>query len=198
MNKLPTINIKGSQYVKVSDRVIFFNENYPNGYIQTELISDWNSDIVVVKAIVVPDIKNPERKFIDYAQEKIGDSYINKTSALENCSTSAVGRALAYMGIGVIDSIASVDEITKAENRQSYASKMPYNTNKYQKGKIIHPQTEISKVGQLKEMLFKAGAKDEISALELIEKKSGIKLANMRELTEEKASLIFSMLVEPF
>ena len=39
---------------------------------------------------------------------------VNKTAALENASTSAVGRALGYMGIGVIESIASADEMAKA------------------------------------------------------------------------------------
>jgi transcriptional regulator NrdR family protein len=43
---------------------------------------------------------------------------VNKTAALENAETSAVGRALAMMGIGVIESIASVDEINKAHGSQ--------------------------------------------------------------------------------
>lgn len=118
MKKLPTVNIKGAQYTLVKDRVLAFNEMYPNGCIQTELMSEVGSDRVVMKAIVTPDCTNPERRFIDYAQETIGDGYINKTSALENCSTSACGRALAYMGIGVVDSIASVDEIVKATNQK--------------------------------------------------------------------------------
>ena len=59
----------------------------------------------------------PDRYFTGLSQEKVGDGYINKTSAMENSETSAVGRALAMMGIGVIDSIASVDEVRKAENR---------------------------------------------------------------------------------
>lgn len=115
--KSKAVSIKGKSYVQVSDRVVFFNENYPNGSITTKLITEPTSEIIVIKATVIPDCDKPERKFIDYAQEKVGDGYINKTSAMENCSTSAVGRALAYMGIGVIESIASVDEITKAENR---------------------------------------------------------------------------------
>lgn len=110
------VKIKNKSYVLVSDRVIYFNENYKDGYIQSQLIR-WEDDIIVVKATIVPDVSTPERKFVDYAQEKVGDGYINKTSALENACTSAVGRALAMMGIGVIDSIASVDEINKAENR---------------------------------------------------------------------------------
>lgn len=109
------VDIKGKKYVLVSDRILFFNANYPNGCITTELVSKPEDDMVVVKAVITPDTNKPERKFTDYSQATWGEGFINKTSALENCSTSAVGRALAYMGIGVIDSVASVDEIKKAE-----------------------------------------------------------------------------------
>lgn len=117
------VNIKGKKYVLVSDRVLYFNETHKEGSITTELVSDWNSQLVVVKATVRPDQSG--REFTGYAQEKVGDGFINKTSALENAETSAVGRALAMMGIGVIDSIASVDEINKANNR----AKMPAQPN---------------------------------------------------------------------
>ena len=107
------IDIKGKQYVLVSDRINYFNENYPNGSIQTILVSSDNSTYVV-KAVVTPDVEKTYRIFTGYSQAKIGQGMVNTTAALENCETSAVGRALAMMGIGVIDSIASVDEIKKA------------------------------------------------------------------------------------
>ena len=110
------IDIKGKDYVLVSDRVLFFNEEYPNGSIQTEIVK-YEDKHVLIKATITPDCSKPERFFTGYAQEIEGSTFINKTSALENAETSAVGRALAMMGIGVIDSIASVDEINKANNR---------------------------------------------------------------------------------
>ena len=113
-NKLKTIDIKGKAYVLVVDRVRAFNEGYLNGSITTELVSEPNSERVVIKATVIPDVKNMDRKFTGYSQALIGDGYINKTSALENGETSAVGRALALMGIGITDSFASADEIVKA------------------------------------------------------------------------------------
>jgi hypothetical protein len=113
-NKLPTVDIKGKDYVMVKDRVLYFNETFKNGSIVTEIISPIESQTVIVKAIVIPNVENPERKFIDFSQAVIGQGFINTTSALENASTSAVGRALAYMGIGVIESIASADELKKA------------------------------------------------------------------------------------
>lgn len=115
------IDIKGKKYVLVSDRVLYFNENYPNGCIQTVRETVWDKEII--KAVVCPDCDKPSRIFTGYSQATWGDGFINKTSALENAETSAVGRALAFMGIGVIDSIASVDEINKAENQTRAAPK---------------------------------------------------------------------------
>ena len=117
------IDIKGKAYVLVSDRIIYFNETYPNGCIITEILSEPNDPIIFVRATVRPtDDKN--RYFTGHSQAKWGDGFINKTSALENAETSAVGRALAMMGIGVIDSIASVDEINKANTSKPVDAKL--------------------------------------------------------------------------
>lgn len=114
MNNLPTIDIKGKEYVMVKDRLIAFNEMYPNGSIVTEKTE--LDTRVEFKATVTPDVEKPTRIFTGHSQAVWGDGYINKTSALENAETSAVGRALAMMGIGVIESIASADEVIKAQN----------------------------------------------------------------------------------
>jgi hypothetical protein len=134
--KEKAIQFKGKAYVLVSDRVNYFNEVYPNGSIQTQLISEPSADMVVIKAIVTPDTKE-QRFFTGYSQAKWSDtsSFVNKTSALENCETSAVGRALAFMGIGVIDSIASVDEI----NKTSYTSPSPLKQTE-----IVKPTTDTT------------------------------------------------------
>lgn len=111
------IDFKGKKYVLVSDRVLFFNDNYPDGSIMTEMMSEPKDEVVIIKATIKPS-EGQNRTFTGYSQAKWGDGYINKTSALENAETSAVGRALAFMGIGVIESIASVDEINKAQNQE--------------------------------------------------------------------------------
>lgn len=118
------IKIKGKDYVLVADRILYFNQEYTNGKIETILLSEPDADMVLMKAIVTPDVKEPSRYFTGFSQAKWNDGYINKTSAIENCETSAIGRALAMMGIGVIDSVASVDEINKAEV-QSKLQTMP-------------------------------------------------------------------------
>lgn len=109
------VNIKGKAYVQVSDRIVYFNEEYPNGMIQTDIYR-WEGASITCVAKVTPDAEKPDRFFTGYAQEVIGEGMVNKTAALENAETSAVGRALGMMGIGVIESIASVDEINKAQN----------------------------------------------------------------------------------
>ncbi len=106
------IDFKGKKYVLVADRVLYFNQTYPFGSITTELVSDPKDEMVVIKATIKPS-ENGNQTFTGYSQATWGEGYINKTSALENAETSAVGRALAFMGIGVIESIASIDEINK-------------------------------------------------------------------------------------
>ena len=110
------IKIHGKDYVMVKDRIIFFNENYPNGCIITE--SKATTDSFIFKAKVIPDAENINRYFTGHAEEIIGSSQINKTSALENCETSAIGRALGCMGIGVEDSFASANEVQNAIHQQ--------------------------------------------------------------------------------
>jgi len=119
------IDIKGKKYVLVADRIIYFNENYTNGSIVTKILSDLDADRVVIKAIVTPHLEEPARRFVAHSQAVWGDGYINKASAIENCETSAVGRALALIGIGVIDSVASVDEINKAEAQTKTQDLLP-------------------------------------------------------------------------
>lgn len=109
------VDIKGKKYILVKDRVMAFHEMNPNGSIVTELVSPPENKMVIIRAIVTPDVDKPQRVFTGYSQAIWGDGMINKSSALENAESSACGRALAFAGIGIIDSIASVDEINKAE-----------------------------------------------------------------------------------
>lgn len=154
--ELPKVDIKGKDYVLVKDRVLAFNEEYPDGSIVTELVSPFDSDIVVVKAIITPNVSNPSRIFTGYSQAKIGDGYINKTSALENAETSAVGRALAMMGIGVIESIASADEIRKAQSQDKIIRNArqgkPSSLKDFEEGFVDSNTGEIVYDGKYREM----------------------------------------------
>lgn len=120
------IKFKGSDYVQVKDRVLYLANEYEWRYsIQTEYQFFPVDKTWVVKATLT--IRDKEHKeFCIYnwiAQEIEWTSFINKTSALENAETSAIGRACAMAWIGVIDSIASIDEINKATNRNNTIEK---------------------------------------------------------------------------
>ena len=106
--KFKTTNIRGKQYVEVNERIKFFRQEdeYKNWTISTEFTS-LDSEMCVCRAIIA----DPAQRIIasGHAHETQGSSNINKTSSVENCETSAIGRALAMMGIGIDASIASAN-----------------------------------------------------------------------------------------
>jgi len=65
------IKIQGKDYILVSDRVLFFNEKYPNGSIRTERLSE--EEFEVFRTIVIPDVDKPERFFTGYSQATWGE-----------------------------------------------------------------------------------------------------------------------------
>lgn len=115
MAKLKTVPIKGKDYVMVNERVKAFKELYPDHALVTEL-EHLADDMCVFKATVLDAEGNP--KATGHAYEKEGSSQINKTSYIENCETSAVGRALGFMGIGIDTSICSAEELENAISQQ--------------------------------------------------------------------------------
>ena len=100
-------------YVEVNVRIEKFYEKYPNGRIITEILS-WENGVVVMKASVYRDMNDEVPSATGHAYEKEGSTFINKTSALENCETSAVGRALAMLGFEIRKSVASREEVANA------------------------------------------------------------------------------------
>ena len=114
---MKSVNIKGKEYITVNERLIYFRSqpNYKGWRISEDIISlDEKGGIFKVT------ITNQEGIEITnaHAQESKDTSYINKTSMLENGFTSALGRALGYLGIGIDTSIASADEVVNAVNNQ--------------------------------------------------------------------------------
>ena len=114
--KLKSVNIKGKEYVEVNERVKYFRKNYVGWRLETELVSN-EDGVCVFKAIIRDEVG--EIVSTGYAYERESSSFINKTSYIENCETSAVGRALGFLGIGIDTSIASSDEVTNAINNQA-------------------------------------------------------------------------------
>lgn len=115
---LKTIEFKGKGYAQVNERVKAFRMICPNGAITTEIIS-LEDGVVTMKSTIIDE--DGTILATGYAQEKESASYINKTSFIENCETSAVGRALGFAGIGIDGSMCSADELANALNNQGKA-----------------------------------------------------------------------------
>lgn len=114
-------NFNLDDYVQVNERIEKFYEKYPDGSIQTEIISNQNGDIIF-KAYAFRD-REDTRPATGHAMEREGSTYINKTSHIENCETSAVGRALAMLGFEIKKSVASREEVANAKIQQEELSK---------------------------------------------------------------------------
>lgn len=115
---LSTMDIKGKDYVLVNERIRAFRMLHPDGCIVTEMLS--NVDGVCVFRATVMD-ESGATLGTGHAYEKESSSYINKTSYIENCETSAVGRALGMCGIGIDTAVASYEEVQNAVNNQEPA-----------------------------------------------------------------------------
>jgi len=111
-----------ADYITVNERIMEFYEKYPNGRIITEIVQLQDS-IVVMKASVYRSLDEKEPSATGYAYEKEGSSFINKTSYIENCETSATGRAIANLGISIRKSVASKDEVENARLQQEVLQK---------------------------------------------------------------------------
>lgn len=113
-----TTDVKGKAYAEVNQRIKAFRMVYPNGGIVTEMLSN-ESGVCVFRTTVFDE----EQRVIGTgtAYEKESSSYINKTSYIENCETSSVGRALGMCGFGIDTAVCSAEEVQNAIRQQSKA-----------------------------------------------------------------------------
>ena len=115
-----TTDIKGKNYAEVNQRIKAFRMVYPMGTIKTEMISNENG--VCIFKTYIYDGENLLATGTAY--EKEGSTFINKTSYIENCETSSLGRALGIAGFGIDTSIASAEEVQNAINNQEEILKL--------------------------------------------------------------------------
>lgn len=110
---MKTVNVKGKPYVEVNERLKYFRtaEQFKDYSLESEVIELANG-VITVKAIIKDG--NGTIKATGLAQEKESSSFINKTSFVENCETSAWGRALGNLGIGIDTSVATAEEVQNA------------------------------------------------------------------------------------
>jgi hypothetical protein len=147
MSKEGIVNIHGKQYKTVALRVQEFRTDFPGHSLVTEIVKI-DDDQCIVKAMVV---KDNAIIATGHAQEFRKASQINGTSYVENCETSAIGRALACLGIGGTE-FASANEVVNAIYQQSNPVKEEISETELTvaKNKLL----EASKEGKLKDAFF--------------------------------------------
>ena len=142
--KFKTTNIRGKQYVEVNERIKFFRQEdeYKNWTISTEF-THIDSEMCICKCVIA----DPSQRVIatGHAHEEKSSSHINKTSYAENCETSAVGRALAMMGIGIDTSIASANEVNDAIAKQSAESSTNTSVDNIMDKAVSYIKTQTNK-----------------------------------------------------
>jgi len=114
MDKLETVDIKGKPYVEVKTRVQWFRKNIENGSIETEILHFDNESIMCKTKVHV----NGALVATGMAHEDKNASAVNKTSFVECCETSSVGRALGMLGIGIATSVDTAGTVAAAIAQQ--------------------------------------------------------------------------------
>lgn len=114
---MKTINIKGKEYVTVNERLKEFRENFPDFALTTTIVQ-LDEMSCTMQATILDE--SGRVLAMGTAREERDDkaSMVNKTSYVENCETSAWGRALGNFGIGIDESVASADEVARAIAKQ--------------------------------------------------------------------------------
>lgn len=114
-SQIKTLPIHGKEYAEVNERIKAFRMVYPQGSILTDMIFRENGLVIFKARVLDRDIVLGEGT----AYEKENSNNINKTSYIENCETSAVGRALGMAGFGIDTAVASAEEILNATEQTS-------------------------------------------------------------------------------
>lgn len=130
-------NFNLENYVPVSERIQQFWAMYATGRITTEILQhDSDAGLIVFKASAYRNPDDAEPAATGHAFEARGEGYVNKTSYIENCETSAVGRALANLGFEITSGVASREDMQKAERMQTNeATRKVYTPFKPETGK---------------------------------------------------------------
>ncbi len=147
-----TVDVKGKQYAEVNQRIKAFRQLYPCGSIETEILSCENG-VVMMRSTVRDDTGKVLGTGMAY--EKESSSYINKTSYIENCETSAVGRALGMCGIGIDTSVASAEEVANAIKNQETEDEPDVFEEKATK-------EQCKRICDLAKQLWDTGAKEQL------------------------------------
>ncbi len=113
-----------ADYAEVAERLPLFWKDCPLGRINTEIVTD-DGTRIVMKATLWADISHTVPTTTGYAEEVRGSSMVNKTSAIENCETSAIGRALANYQYQGSKKRASLEEMVKVYRQGGQEQQAP-------------------------------------------------------------------------
>ncbi len=106
------------EYATVAERITLFYERYPRGRIITRLVSRTAREITV-QAFIYRSLDDPRPSATGLAAELVGNGDINTVACLENTETSAIGRALANLGLTASRERPSREEIEKANRARA-------------------------------------------------------------------------------
>ena len=118
-SEINMIDLKGKNYAMVPERVTAFRKLFPDGFIKTEIISHDGTNVLMQTVAGYYENGVPVILASGLAQETRGKGMVNGTSYIENCETSAVGRALGMIGLGINGGgICSAEELANAVTAQ--------------------------------------------------------------------------------
>ena len=191
-----------SNYETVESRLARFWEQHPNGRIETTMMS-YDGDSCVFRAEIYKEnnllrgpmvsregdelLSHPKPDATGYAHEIHAERGVNQTSFVENCETSAIGRALANMGFATQGKRASREEMQKVERLGG----TPQPTGKMHtpSGAFATPK----QIGYIKKLAKDAGM-DDLRLLELIQRELNSDEAVLELLKSHEASRIIEVL----
>lgn len=191
---LKSTDIKGKGYIEVNQRIKAFRQVYPTGTISTDIVSLENG-VVMMKTTVLDD--NGKKLATGLAYEKESSSFINKTSFIENCETSAIGRALGFCGFGIDSSVASAEEVENAIINQGKQGN--------QGSQVRNERKASPKQIEILKKIYQGGNLDKLLKFNKISKIEDISLQKASELisknmkkNKEKPGMSFDPLHEPW
>ena len=205
--ELTGIDVKGKNYVMVPQRVTAFRKLFPDGFIRTKLLS-LEDGVCVMQAEVGAFIDDGHNEIVlatGMAYEKETSSYINKTSYIENCETSAVGRALGFLGLGIEGGgICSAEELMNAISNQdkkvtkdapatvAKVGRIPETASDYIKNEIIRIQEkmQIESYAEAKATV--------LTWIDMLVKSEKIKPVDYAKITLDEAKAVFKEVREAF
>ncbi len=122
----PATRDRFEDYVPVAERLEKFYERFPDGRVNTFIVQhDLESGFILMRAEVYRNAEDAQPAATGHAFEVRTEGYVQKTSYVEVCETSSVGRALALLGFEVKRGIASREEIEKPMRMAAGGSAQP-------------------------------------------------------------------------